>query len=102
MIGGTASATSQGSATAMSSSLTGSVSGYSVVSFSSSVYYGDSKVEEEVKENKPNVGLIVGVVLGSVALIAIIAVIVYKKMKAAASAPVTVKDSRVESTELKD
>jgi hypothetical protein len=51
------------------------------LSSSATVYYGDSVYTPPPEEAAPqpvNVGLIVGVVLGSVALIAIIAVVIYK------------------------
>ena len=49
VIGGTISTGSQTQATSVQSTLGSSVSGYSILSSSSSVYYGDSVFSEEKK-----------------------------------------------------
>ena len=79
VITGTVSATDFANAGSIQDRLGGSISGFTVLSFSSLINYGDQPyiAPEEVKEEKTNVGLIVGVVIGSVAFVVIIIIVVY-------------------------
>lgn len=82
VIGGSISTSSQAQATSLQSNMGTTVPGYTVLSSSASVYYGDAQytAPEEAKANNQttNVGLIVGVVVGGVALIAIVSFLIYK------------------------
>jgi hypothetical protein len=77
VVSGSVSTSGSSSAQQIQQSLSTGTTGYTVLSQSATVYYGDQAQPTE-EAPKTNVGLIVGVTIGSVAAVAIIVFAVYK------------------------
>ena len=93
IVGGTLSSSSQSNANTIQSSLSSSLTGFTVLSSSATVYYGTDPYTPPADTTPGsttitpvNIGLIVGVVVGGVVFIAILVVIIYKCKKASAQA----------------
>lgn len=78
---GAISASDYNDAVSIQNKLSSTVPGFTVLSYSSTIYEG-SQVKSNKDPSSPNVGLIVGVTIGAVAVLALIAfiiVMVYRK-----------------------
>lgn len=71
--------------------------GFSILSSSSTIYYGDDKVDylHKQDEAKKNVGLIIGIAIGSVVFVIVGGLIIYaciKRSKSKEKQKVTIED----------
>jgi len=86
-VDGAVGSSGQSSANSIQTALTGAVPGYTILSSSATVYYGDSPAPTPVTEAaKPNVPLIVGLTVGLTCGAIIIAIIIYKVVTSGSTA----------------